>query len=398
MKRLNGNLLYGQSGGPTAVINASAYGVISEAKKHPEIENIYCLQYGISGVFNNEFVDVTYEDDDTLKLLLNTPGAAFGSTRHKITKEEEYEEIYKFFLRNNIRYFFYNGGNDSMDTCNKIARYFKKVGYECNVIGIPKTIDNDLALTDHCPGFGSAAKYIANQVSEIVCDCKSYKKGRVTIIEIMGRNTGWLAASSSLACLSNNGPDLIYLPENPFIKDKFFKEVKEIYDKKGYCIVCVAEGIKDESGKYISDLGQVDAFGHAQMGGTALYLANELTNKGVKTRAIELNLSQRCASHLASKTDLNEAIAAGKFGVKQALQNKTNLMIGFERVNNKCVCKAFNLDEIANVEKFVSKSMINESLNHVTKEFTDYCLPLIQKEYRPKYKNGLLKFVDYKDR
>lgn len=394
-----GSLLVGQSGGPTAVINSSILGVFKEALRHEEITHIYGAINGIDGVLNERFIEVTKET--SLDNWKTTPGAILGSVRLRLKKYPEdlelYEKIKEVFKKYDITHFFYCGGNDSMDTCYKINDYFKQIGYKCTVLGLPKTVDNDLIETDHCPGYGSAAKIVSTIMAEVYHDTSVYKKGRVTIVEIMGRDAGWLTAATHLANVYNNGPDLIYLPESAFDMDKFLEDVKNLYDKKKKVLVAVSEGIKDKNGEYIlnyQNSSEGDAFGHLQLGGVALVLSNTVSQKlKLPVRAIELNLPQRCAAHLASLTDVNEAFKCGVFGVKSALKNKTGYMIAMERVANykiKFVLKPLNL--IAEqVKPFPTKWIIDG--NKISDEYLDYVLPLIKGESYPKYINGLPVFA-----
>ena len=390
-EKLIGSAIFGQSGGPTSVINASAYGVIRTALDAEEITNVYGAENGIIGVLNDRLFDMSKEDADELLLLTNTPSSELGSCRYKIADPDEdetdYKKILKIFKKYNVRYFFYNGGNDSMDTCNKIYRYMKKVGYECRVIGVPKTIDNDLTGTDHCPGFGSAARYIATSCMEVSKDNKVYTTDNITVMEIMGRHAGWLTAASVLASNKGEGPDLIYLPETDFDLDQFFEDVDKVHQKKGDVFVAVSEGIHYDNGRFVSEVqtSTTDGFGHAQLGGVANYLASLLKNRtGIKTRAIELSLLQRSAAHMASETDLQEAIEAGKFAVKSALAGKTGRMVGFECEREggqyKCNLVLVPLSVAANAEKKIPREWINKKGNFVNKEFIDYALPLIQGE------------------
>ncbi|MCR4434713.1 MAG: 6-phosphofructokinase [Clostridiales bacterium] len=405
MSELKGACVFGQSGGPTAVINASAAGVIQEAMNQSCITNVYGAAHGIKGVLDENFYDMSKEDPHELNLLKTTPSSALGSVRYKLKSPEEDETDYKrlieVFKKHNIRYFFYNGGNDSMDTCNKVSKYLQKAGYECRVMGIPKTIDNDLWGTDHCPGYGSAAKYIATSVMEVYHDARVYDKGMITILEIMGRNAGWLTASSALASHAGAGPDLIYLPEIDFDLDRFLDEASSIYRKNGNVIVAVSEGIKDKNGKYISEYGSdlaqsKDAFGHAQLGGLAATLASIAKQKtGAKVRGIEFSLLQRCAAHLASLTDVNEAYWAGQMAVKYAVEGKTDYMVAFERAEGpeyKCNIKLINLTDVANAEKKIPREWINKEGNGLTGDFIKYALPLIQGESKPPMENGLPRF------
>jgi len=392
---LVGNMLYGQSGGPSPVINASAYGVIEEAKKHNKfIKNIYCCHYGVGGILKDDLIDLSKTSKDDIELLPHTPGAAFGSIRFKLSKQEEFEKILEIFKKYNIRYFFYNGGNDSMDTCSQISAFLSKSNYECRIIGIPKTIDNDLPMTDHTPGYGSSAKFLANMIAEAAYDALAYKKGRVIFFEIMGRNAGWLAASSKLACLTGYGPDLIYLPECPFDMEKFKKDVLKVYKQKNKCIVIVSEGIRFSDGQYVAERKTLDSFGHKQMGGVASLLSENFSKMGIDTRAIEFSLLQRSATHLSSKTDEEEAIEVGRHGVLSALEGKTNKMVTILRVSSDPYTVEYglcDLCDVANIEKKVPAYMINEENNNVTQAYIDYALPLIKGENVSSYSNGLIK-------
>ena len=403
-EKLIGSAIFGQSGGPTSVINASAYGVIRTALDAEEITNVYGAENGIIGVLNDRLFDMSKEDADELLLLTNTPSSELGSCRYKIADPDEdetdYKKILKIFKKYNVRYFFYNGGNDSMDTCNKIYRYMKKVGYECRVIGVPKTIDNDLTGTDHCPGFGSAARYIATSCMEVSKDNKVYTTDNITVMEIMGRHAGWLTAASVLASDKGEGPDLIYLPETDFDLDQFFDDVDKVHQKKGDVFVAVSEGIHYDNGRFVSEVqtSTTDGFGHAQLGGVANYLASLLKNRtGIKTRAIELSLLQRSAAHMASETDLQEAVEAGKFAVKSALAGKTGRMVAFDCERNgseyKCNLVLVPLSEAANAEKKIPREWINKKGNFVNKEFIEYALPLIQGEPVRYYEDSLPRYA-----
>ncbi len=406
MANLKGNLLYGQSGGPTAVINASAYGVIKEALAQIEyIDEVIIMKHGIKGALNEDFIFVKDQSEEDIELLKHTPGSAFGSVRYKLPDFREddtnYLRLLYMFQKYNIRYFLYNGGNDSMDTCSKIADYMDHIDYECYIIGVPKTIDNDLPFTDHTPGYGSAAKFIANTMMEISYDMLAYPNGKVTIVEIMGRHAGWLTAASAIASKSGFGPDLVYLPEVPFSIDKFKKEVIEIYEKKKQCLVAVSEGIANDEGIFISSSsGLKDAFGHFQLGGVASKLATTVSaDLGIPSRSVEFGSTQRAASHIQSLTDVTEAIAAGRFAVKAAVNGKTNLMVIMHRINKNPYTieyKLHALDQCANAERKIPKAMINSKGNGVTKEFLDYVMPLIQGENTPKFKDGIQQFSKMK--
>ena len=410
-KKLIGNAIIGQSGGPSSVINSSILGAIKTALEAEEITRVYGAANGIIGVLNDQLYNLNLEDPQELELLKYTPASALGSCRHKLpdanTDDYEYKRILEVFKKYNIRYFFYNGGNDSMDTCNKISKYCMKNGYECRVMGIPKTIDNDLYGTDHCPGFASAAKYIATSIAEISLDTRVYDYGNITIVGIMGRNAGWLTASASLSNLNGVGVDLIYLPEVAFDLEKFIDDVNDIYEKKGKVIVAVSEGIKDSEGKYISEYATTkkerDKFGHLQMGGLAQYLANVIKARtGAKIRGIELSLLQRCAAHCASRTDYEEAYLAGKAAVENAISGVSDMMISFKctrgsKVSDyKCEIELLPLEKVANYEKKVPLDWITKDGNNVTKEFIDYALPLIQGETELPKVNGLPRFAKLK--
>ena len=398
--QLIGNAIYGQSGGPTSVINSSAYGVIKEAKKHQEIiPTIFAMHFGLEGLLEDDIINLSKYSDIELKKLLNTPGAAFGSNRFKLPHYTKGEEIFKkiiaTFKKYNIRYFFYNGGNDSMDTINKIGEYAKLVGYELLSLGIPKTIDNDLPFLDHTPGYGSAVRFIANSVSEIILDDASYKKGRVNIVEIMGRNAGRLTAGSILAKLNGTAPDLIYVPEVPFSIDNFLNDVHEIYSKKHRCLVCVSEGIKDESGNLIFEgNAEKDKFGHEQLGGVSIRLAN-IVNKtfGYKTRYFELSLLQRANSILPSEKDIKEAIKVGEFAVKKALKGETGKIVTIKRIDipkYKTKYDVIDISLVANKEKYLPLTYINREHNNINDSFIDYVLPLIDEKPTKRFKNGLI--------
>jgi len=404
---LKGACIIGQSGGPTSVINASAYGVIRTALDSEAITKVYGAEHGIKGVLNDRLIDMDQEDPAELELLPYTPSSALGSCRYKMADPDvddtDYKRILEIFKKYDVRYFFYNGGNDSMDTCNKISKYMQKVGYECRVMGVPKTIDNDLFGTDHCPGFSSAAKYIATSCMEVYQDARVYDTGMICIIEIMGRHAGWLTAASGLASAMGAGPDLIYLPETDFEMDKFLDEVQKVYREKGNCMVAVSEGIHYTDGSFVSEAetSATDGFGHAQLGGLASMLAEVVKKKtGAKVRGIELSLLQRCGAHLASQTDIDESFMAGKAAVENAVAGLTDKMVGFERCieDGKYVCKTklFNLTDVANTEKKVPIEWINAGHNGVTQAFIDYALPLIQGETQMRKENGLPRFARLK--
>ena len=408
MSTLRGACIIGQSGGPTAVINASAQGVIETALKEECITRVLGAAHGIKGILDDKLYDMGQEDPAEIAIMKNTPSSALGSCRYKLKDSEEdetdYKRILEIFKKYDVRYFFYNGGNDSMDTCNKISKYMQKVGYECRVMGVPKTIDNDLMGTDHCPGFSSAAKYIATSCMEVWQDAHVYDTGQITIIEIMGRHAGWLTAASALATDKGCGPDLIYLPERDFEMDQFIADVQKVYDETGYCLVAVSEGIHYADGSFVSEAktSATDGFGHAQLGGLASLLANVVKEKtGAKVRGIELSLLQRCGAHLASANDVNEAYLAGQTAVEAAAAGETDKMVAFERSadadgNYVCNTKLMDLSSVANFEKKVPDEWINEAGNGVTQGFIDYALPLIQGDAGQPKVDSLPRFTNLK--
>ena len=406
-KTLVGSLIIGQSGGPSSVINCSAYGVIKAGLENENITTVYGAHHGIKGVLNDELMIMNEEDPAELENMLYTPSSALGSCRYKIADPDvddtDYKRILEIFKKYNVRYFFYNGGNGSMDTCNKISKYMNRVGYECRVMGVPKTIDNDLAGTDHCPGFASAAKYIATSVMEVSRDSHVYDTGMVTIIECMGRHAGWLTAAAALAGVKGDGPDLIYLPEVDFDMDQFVADVKRIYNEKKNCIVAVSEGVHYADGTFVSEAktSGTDGFGHAQLGGLAARLADVVkAATGAKVRPIELSLLQRCAAHCASGTDIAESFLSGKTAVEAAVAGETDKMVGFACTRDengyKCEPKLFDLSLVANTEKKVPLEWINDAHNGINQGFIDYCLPLIQGETGMTKEDGLPRFVRLK--
>ena len=404
---LKGACIIGQSGGPSSVINASAYGVIKTALESDAITTVYGANHGIKGVLNDRLMIMDKEDPEELARLLYTPSSALGSCRYKIADPDvddtDYKRILEIFQKYNVRYFFYNGGNDSMDTCEKVSRYMAKAGWECRVMGVPKTIDNDLFGTDHCPGFASAAKYIATSFMEVSRDAHVYDTGMITIIECMGRHAGWLTAAAALATAAGEGPDFIYLPEVDFDMDKFVEDVTACYKKNGNCIVAVSEGIHYADGSFVSEAktSATDGFGHAQLGGLAAHLANVMKERtGAKVRGIELSLLQRCAAHCASGTDIAESFMSGKVAVESAVAGITDKMVGFKCTRDesgyKCEPELFDLSLVANTEKKVPLEWINEAGNGVNQGFIDYCLPLIQGETGMVKEDGLPRFVQLK--
>ncbi len=401
---MNGACIVGQSGGPTAVINASLEGVIKAGFRNPDITKVYGALNGIEGIINEQIIDFSDEDMEEIDRLRNTPSAALGSVRYFLgddfDKDDSYKKILATFKKYDIRYFFYIGGNDSMDSCHKIYQYLKQNNYECCVIGIPKTIDNDLVGCDHTPGYGSACKFISTTINEIYLDTSSYKKGRVTIIEIMGRDAGWLTASSKLASLNGADPDLIYLPEVPFDIDAFLAEVKKIYEKKQKVLIAVSEGIKDKNGEYIlkyRNFNNNDPFGHLQLGGVSSVLCEIVTNTlGFPVRAIELNLPQRCAAHIASLTDIQEAYMCGKKAVDYATKGESGKMISLYRQNDVTRYSTVELSSVATLIKTVPENFITPSGNQITEEYIKYALPLIQGESPISFRDGLPLFTKLK--
>lgn len=376
-----GNVLYGQSGGPTAVINASALGLFLECLDREEIGEIYACHFGIEGFLHEDIIDVRAMPKEELFALRHLPGAYFGSCRYRLKTVEEQEKLLELFKKYNIRYFFYNGGNDSMDTCHKLGGYFDKVGYDCKVIGIPKTIDNDLVETDHTPGFGSAARYVAVTEMELFGDIDSYAKGRVTIIEMMGRNAGWLTATSAYPQSKTGRPHLIYVPERPFVMGDFLKAVAEIYEREKNCVVAVSEGIKDENGKLISE-GNLDAFGHSQLGGVASYLCGIVENVlHIKSRYIEMSLIQRCARHLASEVDVQEAMACGREALRFALAGESDKMVSIavtSRNPYKVDFTTVSLGAVANAVKPLLDEYLYPDNGKIRPNFVEYVKPFIE--------------------
>ena len=405
---LKGACIIGQSGGPTAVINASAYGAIRAGLDAAEITKVYGAAHGIRGVLDDKLYVMDEEDPAELKLLLNTPSSELGSCRYKMKDPDEddtdYKRILEIFKKYDVRYFFYNGGNDSMDTCNKVSKYMQKVGYECRVMGIPKTIDNDLFGTDHCPGYASAAKYIATSCMEVSKDARVYDSAQITVVEIMGRHAGWLAAAAGLATYFGAGPDLIYLPEVDFDMEKFYADVDKVYAKSNKVLIAVSEGIHYADGRFVSEAetSATDGFGHAQLGGLAVKLAENLKQHlgGVKVRGIELSLLQRCGAHLASANDVKEAEMAGRVAVESAVAGKTDFMVAFKRVMDggkySCETELLPLADVANYEKKVPLEWINDEQNGLKHEFIDYVLPLIQGEPVLPLENSLPRYARLK--
>ncbi len=387
------NLIVGQSGGPTAVINSSLYGVVSEGLRHPEqIQHIYGMVNGIEGFLAGTVLDfATALPGSSLEKLKTTPGAYLGSCRYKLPESLEdpiYPRLFQKFREMNIGWFFYIGGNDSMDTVSKLSRYAAQTGSDIRIIGEPKTIDNDLVHTDHTPGFGSAARYVASTVREITIDANVYEKKSVTIVEIMGRHAGWLTAASALARkYKGDNPLLIYLPETTFDQEAFLKAVEKSFEKNCNVIVCVSEGIHDAEGTFICEYDSsvgTDTFGHKMLAGCGKYLENLVRSRlGVKARSVELNVSQRCSVSMMSATDQMEAVTAGNFGVQAALNGETGKMVSFLRETGtdgsySMKCSLEDVNTICNEEKTVPADWITADGSDVTQDFLDYAAPLIQ--------------------
>ena len=403
------NAIYAQSGGVTSVINASAYGVISACRENlDKIGTLYAAENGILGVLNENLIDTTHETNSDILALRSTPGGAFGSCRYKLKSLEqsrrEYERLIEVFKAYDIEYFFYNGGNDSADTCLKVSQIAQSLNYPIKAIHIPKTIDNDLVITDSCPGFGSVAKYIATSIKEAGFDLASMyaTSTKVFILEVMGRNAGWIAASGGLA--TNDAscpPHMILFPEVVFNEDEFLAKVQDTIKQYGYCVIVASEGIKNAAGGLLSDTGLKDDFGHAQLGGVASVLAGIISNKlHHKCHYAIADYLQRSARHIASKTDIEQAVAVGHIGVKLALAGHNAIMPYINRVSNspyKWQIDYANLEDVANHEKFMPKNFIREDGFHITSECREYLLPLIQGEDYPTYTNGLPNYVQLKN-
>ncbi len=405
MKELIGNAVVGQSGGPTAAINATLAGVIHgaiRANESGKIRTLYGMFNGIEGFLKEDLIDLFafFDTEEKLTDLAHTPAAALGSCRKKLPTEPEdelYDQIFDLFEKHDIRYFFYIGGNDSMDTVAMLRRAAELREYEIRLIGVPKTIDNDLAGTDHTPGFGSAAKYIATITEEIIRDCSVYTIPAVTIVEIMGRDAGWLTAAAALPELVyGEGPDHVYVPERAFCIDSFLADVKHALEKHPNVVVAVSEGLRDASGEYVGAMGQsgsVDVFGHKYLAGTGKVLENLIKKEiGCKVRSIELNLPQRCAAHLASATDLEESDAVGQAAVDAALDGLSGVVMTMVRLAGEeyeIAVSMSDVDDVANYIRTLPDAFINEAGNGVTEACTKYLLPLIAGEVTPRYVNGL---------
>ncbi|MHC4637774.1 MAG: 6-phosphofructokinase [Planctomycetota bacterium] len=401
---MKGNSIVAQSGGPTAVINASACGVIQEALRNPDIECVYAAHNGILGVLSEEIFDMGKEDPDQIEGLKVSPSSALGTCRYKVKTQQDYQKILDVFKKFNIRYFFYIGGNDSQDTADKVNNLAATEGYEMRVVGIPKTVDNDLACTDHTPGYGSVIKYLATMTMEAGRDTESfYTADTVNVIEAMGRNAGWIAAGTALARRNEkDGPHIILLPEVPFHKDKFKAQVDHYLTRFGFCVIVVSEGTKNPDGTYIfEDKGAFgkDSFGHPQLGGTATYIKELIeTEVKVKTRYAIPSTIQRNGIHCASLTDSTEAYMAGQKAVQLATEGVSGKMVTLERTCDdpyKCETGLADLSDVANGEKYLPTEWITDDGFFVTDEFVKYARPLIQGEVQVRMKDGLPEFIRF---
>lgn len=400
------NAFYAQSGGVTAVINASACGVIQTARKHKI--KVYAGRNGIIGALTENLIDTSKEDARSIEMLRYTPGGAFGSCRYKLRNLEqnqaEYERLIKVFAAHNIGYFFYNGGGDSQDTAYKVGQISEKMGYPVTCIGIPKTMDNDLPFTDCCPGFGSVAKYVATSIREVGFDLASMSatSTKIFVLEVMGRHAGWTAAAGGLAAeKSGDVPQIILFPEIIFDQEKFLSQVATCVKKYGYCAVVVSEGVRNNEGKFLSDAGIIDAFGHAQLGGVAPIIAQMIRGAlGYKYHWAVADYLQRAARHIASKTDVEQAYALGKAAVVLALQRKNNVMPIIVRKNDhpyRWVIGSVSLAKVANVERKMPRDYITNDGFHITQKCRKYLLPLIQGEDYPTFKNGMPCYIRLKN-
>lgn len=403
------NVLVGQSGGPTAVINSSLAGVYETAKACGA-PHVYGMQYGIEGVLEGKLIDLdtVLGDKMDIELLKRTPSSFLGSCRHKLpdptVDEKPFVQLFELFRQNDIGAVFYIGGNDSMDTISKLSAYGKTVNSEIRFIGVPKTIDNDLNGTDHCPGFGSAARYIATTCMEVQRDTHVYDNGTITVLEIMGRHAGWLAGSAALAAWAGYGPDLIYLPEVDFDMERFLADVHQVYQAKNKCLIAVSEGIHRADGAFIAEgvsAAANDGFGHTQLGGLAALLADLLRQRepSAKVRGIELSLPQRCGAHSASQTDIDEAFLAGKAAVEAAVAGYSDKMVAFRCTREggyRCETVLEPLDIVANAEKTVPRAWINADGNGLEQPFIDYVLPLIQGVPRAPQEHSLPRYARLK--
>jgi 6-phosphofructokinase len=394
------NVFYAQSGGPTSVINATGCGVIQAALANDQIGNVYAGLNGILGALKEELIDMSQESAETIEGLKYTPASAFGSCRYKlksITEDEsQFKRLIDVFKAHDIGYFFYNGGGDSQDTAYKVSQIGSTLGYPLTCIGLPKTIDNDLAFTDNCPGFGSVAKYIATSIKEASLDVASMceTSTKIFVMEVMGRHAGWIAASAGLAQeFTGDAPQIILFPEIPFDREVFLAKVKETVEKDGYCVIAVSEGTRDADGNFLQDSGAADAFGHKQLGGLAPTICDMIQQAhGYKYHWAVSDYLQRAARHIASKTDLEQAYELGKKGIEFALEGKNNIMLTIERLDTadyQWQVGTVPLEKVANVEHTMPRDFISEDGFGITQKCRDYMLPLISGETYPPYKNGI---------
>lgn len=398
------NIFYAQSGGPTAVINNSACGVIQAARESKQFGKIYAGKNGILGALNEELIDTTDESDENIALLRHTPAAAFGSCRYKLASLEknkaEYERLIEVFQAHNIGYFFYNGGGDSQDTAHKVSLLSEQMNYPINCIGIPKTIDNDLPFTDNSPGFGSVAKYVAVSTVEAALDVRSMSTSstKIFILEVMGRHAGWIAAASGLIQENRNDPPhLILFPEIAFDEKVFLKKVDEVVKTQGYCVIVASEGTRNQAGEFLSESGTKDAFGHQQLGGLAPILAGLIKKQlGYKYHWAVSDYLQRAAAHIASQTDAEQAYQLGRAAVDYALKGNNNVMLTIVRDSNNPYRWSIGtapLKDVANVEAKMPRDFISDDGFGITQKARDYLQPLIQGEFYPTYEKGLPQFA-----
>jgi ATP-dependent phosphofructokinase / diphosphate-dependent phosphofructokinase len=392
----------GQSGGPTSVINASVAGIVAEALNHECVEEIYGALNGVLGILQEDLIDLASESQQQIRALRHTPGAALGTCRYKLKKQSDFERVLEVFKAHNIRYFFYIGGNDSQDTADKISKLAQQQGYELRVIGVPKTIDNDLSITDHTPGYGSVVKYVATTVRELACDNEAMGQGDlVSIVEVMGRSAGWIAAGAALAKRRDHPhdpPHLIYLPEIAFDQTKCLEDIRRILKREKYCMIVVGEGLIDADGNYVSANASTDAFGHAQLGGAGDFLKELVENNlpGVKARVAKPGIIQRAAAHAGSKTDSDEAFLAGQAAVSAAIRGETDKMVTLLRGDADhytCETGLAPLSDIANGVKKLPREWINEDGTSMNFQFLRYAQPLIQGEVTVPYDNGVPLFA-----
>ncbi len=401
-EELTGNVLVAQSGGPTSVINASLAGVVTEALNHDCIEEIYGALNGVEGILTEQLIDLANESQQNIRGLCHTPGSALGTCRYKLKSEQDFDRAIEVCKAHNIRFFFYIGGNDSQDTADKISKHAQAKGYEMRVIGIPKTVDNDLVVTDHCPGYGSVVKFLCSTIRELALDHESMgNHDLVSIVEVMGRNAGWIAAGTSIAKRRNqpeDAPHIILLPEVAFDAAYFVSQVQEVLKKNKFCLVVASEGLVDSNGNYVTAGSAQDSFGHSQLGGVGDYLQKILNDNmpSVKVRTCKPGHSQRAAAHCSSLTDSNEAFMCGKKAVQAAVAGESGKMVALVRGDSdKYVCETVlaGLSDVANGVKHFPESWISEDRIGVSFQFNKYILPLLQGEVKVPYENGMPSYV-----